>query len=174
MAAATPAATASCPIPRCVVPRTSPARNSSWVRCSNRRHSSIVRYIRRRRSRSRSCAAGAEELASPGSLTSVLVRHEQLLGREVGDDLWPVGGDDDLLLDASRRVAVLGRAVRLEGDDHSLLQLDRMLERVQPADDRALVEEQPNAVAELEPEALHLGIEPELLRLRPDRCDLVR
>ena len=85
----------------------------------------------------------------------------------------PVGGHDDLLLDPRRGDAVLGRAVRLEGDDHALLELDRVVERVEPADDRALVEEQADAVAELEPEALHLVVEPELLGLGPDARDLV-
>src|SRR5918994_3951931 len=166
MAAAKPAATASCPMPRCVVPRTRPARNSSWVRCSNSRHSSIVRYIRRRSWRSTVPAAVA-------SVTSVLIGDEQLLRREAGDDLRLAGGDDDLLLDARRRVAVCGGAVGLERDDHALLELDRVVERVEAADDRPLVEEEPHAVAELEPEALHLRVEAELLGLRPDRCDLV-
>ena len=94
-------------------------------------------------------------------------------GREAGDDLRPVRGDDDLLLDPGRREAVLRRAVRLEGDDHALLDLDRVVERVEAADDRALVEEQPDAVAELEAEALHLVVEAELLGLRPDARDLV-
>src|SRR5688572_6288694 len=159
MAAPNPAATASWPIPRCVVPRTSPARNSSWVRCSNSRHSSMVRYIRSRRSRSSSAADAA------ASVRSVLIGDEQLLRREAGDDLRPFGGDDHLLLDPRRGVAVGGRAVRLEGDDHPFLELDRVLQRVQAADDRPLVKEQADAVAELEPEALHLRIEAELFRL---------
>src|SRR5690349_11468773 len=120
IAAATPAATASCPTPRCVVPRTSPSKNSSWARVSNSRHSTIVRYIRRRVAWS---MAGAVEAMS------VRVRDEQLVGRELRDDHGAVGSDDDLLLDPGRRVAVLGRAVCLERDDHALLELDRVLER---------------------------------------------
>ena len=42
-AAAKPAATASCPIPRCEVPFTSPSRNRSWARVSNWRPSCIIR-----------------------------------------------------------------------------------------------------------------------------------
>ena len=48
-----------------------------------------------------------------------------------------------------------------------------MVERVEPADDRPLVEEQADAVPELQAEALHLVAEPELLGLRPDLRDLV-
>src|SRR6185295_2409139 len=133
MAAATPAATASWPTPRCVVPRTRPSKNSSWARTSNVRHSTIVRYIRRRVAWS---MAGAVEA------TSVRVRHEELGRREARDDLRSLGGDHDLFLDPGRGVAVLGRAVGLERDDHALLELDRVVERVEPADDRPLVQEQ--------------------------------
>src|SRR4029078_12917899 len=100
MAAATPAATASWPTPRCVGPRTSPSKNSSWARTSKKRHSTIVRYIRSRVARSRSVVV-VTVVFSP----SVRVGDEQLVGREAGDDLRPVGGDHDLLLDPGRRHA---------------------------------------------------------------------
>src|SRR5262249_6034557 len=121
IAAAKPAATASWPTPRWVVPRTRPSKNSSWARDSNRRHSAIVRYIARRVWRS-AAGAAAREVAMA---TSVGVGDEQLLGREARDHLGAVGRDDDLLLDPRRREPVRRRAVRLEGDDHPLLQLDR-------------------------------------------------
>ena len=85
----------------------------------------------------------------------------------------PVRGDDDLLLDPRGRPAVRGRAVRLQGEQHALLDLHRILERVQPADDRTLVQADPDAVAELQPERVHLVGEAELLGLRPHRRDLV-
>ena len=154
--------------PRWVVPRTSPSKKSSWARTSKNRHSTIVRYIRSRVSRSISGVAVAIVVAPS--------RRWRRTARRTGSVVMTsraVGGDDDLLLDPRRRHAVLGRAVRLEGDDHAFLELHRMLERVEPADDRALVEEQPDAVAELEPEALHLAVEAELLGLRPDPRDLV-
>src|SRR4051794_39529575 len=100
---------------------------------------------------SRSGAATAVSTTGPAS---VRVRDEQLGGREARDHLRAVGRDDDLLLDPGGGVAVLGGAVRLERDDHALLELDRVLERVEPADDGPFVEEQPDAVAELEAEAL--------------------
>ena len=65
----------------------------------------------------------------------------------------PVGGDDDLLLDPRGRAAVVARAVRLEREDHALLDLDRVVERVQSGDHRRLVQADAEAVAELEPEA---------------------
>ena len=142
----------------------------SWARSSKYRHS-IMRPIdagAASRARSRARALGHSVALPQYSLAT-----NSSSRWEAGDHLRAVGGDDDLLLDPGRRHAVLGRAVRLERDDHALLQLDRVLERVQPADDRALVQEQPDAVAELEPERLHLAIEPELLGLRPDAGDLV-
>jgi hypothetical protein len=86
---------------------------------------------------------------------------------------WSLGRDHDFFLDPRRRNAVLGRAVRLEGDDHAFLDLDRVVERVEAADDRALVQEEPHAVTELQPEALHLVVEPELLGFWPDAGNLV-
>src|SRR5437870_8471010 len=70
---------------------------------------------------------------------SIRIGHHQLFGGEQREQLWAVRGDHDLLLDSRRRVAVLGRAVRLQGEDHALLELDRVLERVQPAEDGPLV-----------------------------------
>src|SRR4029078_12087037 len=84
------------------------------------------------------------------------------------------GGDDDLSLDPRSGVAVLGRAIRLERDDHALLDLDRVVDRVESADDRPFLKEEPHAVTELEAEALHLVREAELLGFRPDTRDLVR
>src|SRR5690349_18062818 len=139
MATAKPAATASWPVPRWVVPRTRPRRTAPAPAP---------------RTAGTPASSGRARVGSPcrgrSPLPSVRVRHEQLLRREAGQDLGPVRRDDDLLLDPGRRVAVLRRAVRLEGDHHALLQLDRVVDRVQAADDRALVQEQPDAVAELE------------------------
>jgi len=46
------------------------------------------------------------------------------------EQLRAVGGDDDLLLDASGGMAVVRRAVRLQGEHHALLDDDGVLERV--------------------------------------------
>ena len=81
--------------------------------------------------------------------------------------LAPSAVHDDLLLDAGRRRPSADGRPRLEREDHPLLELHRALERVQPADDRALVQVQTEAVPELERERLHLVGEAELLRLRP-------
>src|SRR6185437_16970844 len=66
-----------------------------------------------------------------------------------------------------------GRAVGLQREDHPRLQLHRMLQRIQPADDRALVQGQAEAVAELKAEGLHLIGKAELRRGRPRPRDLV-
>src|SRR2546427_10115815 len=68
---------------------------------------------------------------------------------------------------------VVGGAVCLQREDHALLYLHGILQRVQPADDRPLVQRYPEPGAELERERFHLAVEPELLRLRPHLGDLV-
>src|SRR6266702_3095391 len=103
----------------------------------------------------------------------ILIGNEQLLGGEERDDLGAGRSDDDLLLDARRRVAVARRAVGLEREDHALLELKRVLERDEAADDRALVQRHAQPMAELQPERLHLAGEAEFLRFRPQRRYLV-
>jgi hypothetical protein len=105
--------------------------------------------------------------------TSVFVRDHQLFAREQRDHAAPVGRHHDLLLDPRRRPPVFCGTVRLEREQHALLDLQRVHERVQPRDDRPLVQAHPDAVAELQPERVHLVLEPELLGLRPHRRDLV-
>ena len=87
--------------------------------------------------------------------------------------LGAVGRDHDLLLDPGRRAAVGGGAVGLEREEHALLDLDRVVERVQAADDRSLVQADADAVSELEPERVHLVLEAELRRLGPHGRDLI-
>src|SRR5512141_1751881 len=106
MAAATPAATASWPTPRWVVPRTRPSKKSSWARTSKVRQSTIVRYIR-----SWTSGSICGRTIAIGTLL-VRVGDEQLVGWELGDHDGPVGGDHDLFLDPCRGDAVLGRTVR--------------------------------------------------------------
>src|SRR5919201_2793261 len=48
-----------------------------------------------------------------------------------------------------------------------------MLQGIQPADDGPLMERQPEAMAKLEAEGLHLVLEAEVLRLRPRLRDRV-
>src|SRR6266540_6554003 len=82
----------------------------------------------------------------------VLVGDRQLLRRVQGDHLGALGGHHHLLLDPRGRVPVRRRAVGLQREDHALADLHRMLHRVQPADDRPLVQAEAEPVAELEPE----------------------
>src|SRR5262245_2813300 len=91
---------------------------------------------------------------------------EQLLGGAAGDHLAAIGGDDDLLLDARRRPAVARRPVRLEGEDHALLEHLRVLERQEPAEDRSLPDRQAHTVSILQGERGHLVGEAELGRRR--------
>ena len=66
-----------------------------------------------------------------------------------------------------------GRAVGLQREDHADLELHRLLHRVQPGDDRPLVQPEPEAVRELQAERLHLAAEAEVLGLGQQRGDLV-
>src|SRR4051812_42282131 len=98
---------------------------------------------------------------------------EQLVGGEAGQDLVPVLRDDDLLLDPRRRAPVRRRAVGLEREDHSLLELYRALEGVDARDHRRLVQPDADPMPELEAEAALLVVEPEVVCRGPDRGDLV-
>src|SRR6266550_4646240 len=146
MATAKPAAMASIPRERWLVPFTRFWRNRSWARCSNVLISTSCRYRARRvpRAISGGGAPWTSVVVSPtlspvrpqhtGS-GSVLVGHHQLFGGEQREQLRPVRGDHDLLLDPRGRVSVIRRAVRLEREHHPLLELDGMPERVQAAED---------------------------------------
>src|SRR5260370_37971259 len=61
----------------------------------------------------------------------VAVGDGELLGGKERDDLGALGRHDHLFLDASGRDAVGSRAVRLDGEDHPLLELHGVVERVQ-------------------------------------------
>jgi len=82
--------------------------------------------------------------------------------------LAPAAGHHDLLLDARRRETVGRRAVRLQGEDHPFLDLHRVIDGVQAADDGAFVQRKTQAVSELQPEGFHLAGEAEVLGLGPD------
>src|SRR6476646_1415679 len=103
-----------------------------------------------------------------------LAAHEELLGGELRDDAVPRRRDDDLFLDASCGLAVARCAVRLEREDHTLLDLDRVLERVHARDHGRLVQADAQAVAELEAEAGLLVGEAQFMSSRPDARDLIR
>src|SRR5215468_10035254 len=79
----------------------------------------------------------------------VAVRDRQLVRREQRDDVGPLRGHDHLFLDPRGRGAVGGRAIRLDGEDHAGHELHRLLERVEPRDDRPLVEPEPKAAISL-------------------------
>src|SRR3989454_3811084 len=95
------------------------------------------------------------------------------LSSRITSSLSALGHDDHLFLDARRRDAVGRRAVGLDREDHPGLELHRVVERVQPADDRPFVEAQPEPVAEVEAERGHLALEPDLRRLRKGPGDPV-
>src|SRR5258707_7936211 len=98
MATANPAATASCPSDRWLVPLTRFWRNKSYARFSSSRISSCDRY-------------SASRVLRSMSFPSVGIGDEQLLGGEQGDYPAAVLSDHHLFLDARGGVAVAGRTV---------------------------------------------------------------
>lgn len=57
----------------------------------------------------------------------VFIRNHQFLCREQRDDLWSVGRDHDLLLDASCGATVAGRRECLESEQHPFFDFNRIL-----------------------------------------------
>src|SRR5579859_2576936 len=107
-----------------------------------------------------------------GATEIACASHQQLLGREPEDGLAAGGRYHHLFLDPCRGVTVGGRRIGLQREDHALLDLDRVLERVEPADDRALPQRQANAMSELKTEAFFFALEPEVLRAGPQQGDV--
>src|SRR5919197_3075611 len=111
IATAKPAATASCPSERWLVPLTRFWRNRSYARCSSARISTRRRYRSSRVGRSMSSR-------------SIGIGDEELLRREERDDAAAVARDHHLLLDARGGMAVARRAIGLGREDHAFLDLD--------------------------------------------------
>src|SRR5215218_6676468 len=109
-----------------------------------------------------------------GAADVCLPADEELLGRELRDHSAARGRHDHFLLDSCCRFAVARGAVGLECEDHALLDLDRVVERVHAGDHRRLVEADPEPVPELQSEARLLVREAELLPRRPHARDLIR
>src|SRR5262249_44596328 len=103
----------------------------------------------------------------------VPVRDRKLLGGEERDDQGAARRHNDFLLDPRGGDAVGGGAVGLDGEHHARLELHRVVEGVEPADDRPLVQAQADPVAEVQAEGRHLAVEADLLRLREGTGDLV-
>src|SRR5262249_5016258 len=93
----------------------------------------------------------------------VPIRNRQLVGREQRDDLRALRRHDHFLLDARRRGAVTLRAVGFDREDHAGFQLHGVIEGVEAGDDRALVQAQAEAVAEVQAEGSHLALEADVL-----------
>src|SRR5437763_2032421 len=112
MAAATPAATASWPVPRWVVPFTRFWRNRSWARFSNCLIRVMVRYSPRavassiaphcRLGRTQCLPGDAPGPDGPGRPLGG-IGDEQLPGGEPGDDLHAAVHHHDLLLQPGGR-----------------------------------------------------------------------
>src|ERR1700752_1365116 len=109
MACDTPAATASWPVPRWVVPLTRFCRNRSCARFSNSRSSIIFRYI----SSAVASVISGTWIALLSISASVGVGDVEVLGRKLGQDVDPVRPDHHLFLDPGRRPPVGRRAVGL-------------------------------------------------------------
>src|SRR5437016_3217627 len=178
MATPNPAAIASCPSARWLVPLIRFCMKRSYARFSTSRTSSIVRY-----SFSRVAGSGLESTDAGEAcawlmrfldcLTSVRVSDGKLSRGKQGNDFAALVGDDDFFLDSRCRPAVGGRAIGLEREHHARLDLVRVIHRHEATDDRPLVQGNAEAMAELQRKGLHLVREAELLRLREHHRNLV-
>src|SRR4051812_11583486 len=99
-------------------------------------------------------------------LVLVLVRNRQFLRRKERDDLRAFRRQHHFLFDARGGDAVAGGTERLDREHHPCLELVRVLERIEPRDERTLVQAEAEAVAEVEPECRHLRRETDLGALR--------
>ena len=78
--------------------------------------------------------------------------HQQLLRRELGDDLAPVSRHHQLLLDTGRRPAIRRRPEGLQSEGHPLLNGLRGIQRDVPAEDGLLPDGEPHPVPVLQRE----------------------
>src|SRR3954462_6937664 len=95
---------------------------------------------------------------------SVWVGNWQILCRVERNDLGPLRGEDDFLLDARRRNAVSRGAISFHGEHHARLELDRLAERGEARNQRPLVQAEAEAMAEIETEGIHLARKADVLR----------
>src|SRR5438105_5570000 len=107
------------------------------------------------------------------SFNSVRVGNREFLCGVKRNDARALGGKDDLFLDARGRDAVGRRAIGLHREHHAGLELDRLAQRAQAGNQRTLVQAEPEAMAEIEPEGVHLAREADLFCLRHGERDLV-
>src|SRR5262245_29125759 len=109
--------------------------------------------------------ATSNAVSKSAKVVLVLVRDRQLLRREQCDHAAAFVGHDHFLLDARRRIAVLGWAIGLQREYHALLDLGWVVNRDHARDDWTLVQCQAKPVAELQAEGGHFIGEAEFLRL---------
>src|ERR1700704_2406799 len=112
-------------------------------------------------------------MSGTGSLASVWICDRQLFGGIKRDDLRALGRENHFFLDARGGDAVARGAVGFDREHHARLQLDRLLERSEPRDQRPLMQSEPQPVAEVETKSLHLARKADFLRLRERARDLV-
>src|SRR3989442_8954665 len=101
------------------------------------------------------------------------VGNGELLSGVKGNDGGALRREDHFFFDARGRDAVSRRAVGLHSEHHARLQLDRLAQRREPRDQRALVQPEAEAVAKVKAESVHLAREADVLRFGQRARDLV-
>src|SRR2546427_13192131 len=91
------------------------------------------------------------------------VGDDEFLSGIAGEYARAVRSDDDLLLDAGSREPIVGRAIGLEGEHHSLSELDRFAHAVEAGGGGPLLQGHPPARPELRPQS-------DTLRCERDTC----
>src|SRR5215210_6590036 len=100
----------------------------------------------------------------PSLSFSVGVGNRKFLCGIKRNDLGAAWCEYDLFLDARSRHAVAGGTVGFHREHHSGLELDRLAQRVQPRDQRPLMQPEAQAMAEVEAERVHLAAKAGFLR----------
>src|SRR5437763_1870353 len=107
------------------------------------------------------------------SFSSVGVGNREFLCRVKRDDARALRGKNHLFLDARGRDAVGRRTIGLHREHHAGLQLDRLAQGREARNQRALVQPEAEAMAEVEAEGVHLAGETDFLCLRHGEGNLV-
>jgi hypothetical protein len=87
--------------------------------------------------------------------------NRQLFGWEQRDDFVALVSDDEFLLDTRPGETIACGTIGLEREHHAFLNHGRMIKGYHPADDRAFMQIEAEAVSELQPKRRQLVREPE-------------
>src|SRR3972149_3519324 len=95
------------------------------------------------------CARGGQW---PSGSVIMMAGDHEIVGGEARDDLVTCFGDNNLFFDARRAPTICGWPISFKRKDHAWLDLGRMIERDESADDRLLPNRETNTMPVLQRE----------------------